>query len=172
MGGQFEAGKVFASLLAEGAEKSGIEPLFIRSTESEEEKLFANTLLAMRGWSFNEPDSYALAHDLDAKSIINGVCLDERKFDGYNEPSFGHSIYCLPKDTKQLLANYDSVPQTSVEAIVSSNAMRKDFMADSIIINLKTDVVGIYRQAVKQGSDNFRASAIQSVMKRIKAKDI
>ena len=169
VGSQCKASVEFAGLLKQGAEKGSIETLFIRSTEAEAVKLFANTYLAMRVSFFNELDSYSLAHELGTKNIINGVCLDERIGVGYNNPSFGYGGYCLPKDTKQLLANYDQVPQTLIQAVVSSNTTRKDFIANEII-KMNPRIVGFYRLVMKEGSDNFRSSAIQGVMKRIKAK--
>ena len=171
VGSRCDFARQFGNLLEKGADKINTDTIFMGSTEAEAVKLFANTYLAMRVSFFNELDSYALVNELNAKSIIEGICLDERIGQGYNNPSFGYGGYCLPKDTKQLLANYSQVPQKIIEAIVLSNATRKDLMA-SEIIKKNPEIVGFYRLVMKSGSDNFRSSAVQGLIKRIQLKGV
>lgn len=171
MGCTKKQGAIFAKMLVQAARKADIEILYMPSTEAEAVKLFANTYLAMRVSFFNELDSFAMASGLDTACIIKGVCLDSRIGSGYNNPSFGYGGYCLPKDTKQLLANFDQIPQDLIQAIVSANSTRKDFITDTIL-QFKPKVVGVYRLVMKKNSDNFKSSAILGIMKRLKSKGI
>ena len=171
VGEKNDKAKEFAKLLIDSAEKKDVETLFMNSTEAEAVKLFSNTYLALRVAYFNELDTYAITKGLNSKDIINGVCLDPRIGKNYNNPSFGYGGYCLPKDTKQLLANYKDVPQNLIEAIVNSNKTRKDFITEEIL-KRKPEIVGIYRLTMKAGSDNFRSSAIQDIIKNLRANNI
>ncbi|OKZ73779.1 MAG: UDP-glucose 6-dehydrogenase [Clostridium sp. 26_22] len=171
VGEKNDKAKEFAKLLIDSAEKKDVETLFMNSTEAEAVKLFSNTYLALRVAYFNELDTYAITKGLNSKDIINGVCLDPRIGNKYNNPSFGYGGYCLPKDTKQLLANYKDVPQNLIEAIVNSNKTRKDFITEEIL-KRKPEIVGIYRLTMKSGSDNFRSSAIQDIIKNLRANNI
>ena len=171
VGGVCEDSKAFAAILVQGAEQEHIEKLFMPSNEAEAVKLYANTYLAMRVSFFNELDSYCLAHDLDSRSIIEGVCLDRRIGQGYNNPSFGYGGYCLPKDTKQLLANFDGIPQSIIQAVVSSNSIRQEYLAREIL-NSQPRCVGFYRLVMKEGSDNFRSSAVQEIMQLVQSKGV